>query len=329
MATSKSVRARKIARRIFRHENAALLLVLIVLSATLAGLTNGLTLSRDNINNVLLQSSSRGVASIGQAFVILTGGIDVSVGGIALLTANLGVALMTAGRQNIVGGAVPIALGVLVMALAGVGIGLTNGFFVSRLRVPALIVTIAMWRIVWGGTWQIAGGNTITGVPRAFAFLGQGYLAGVPMSVVLFTVLAVLAYFVLYYTSFGRSVYAVGGNPVAAWLSGIRASNIVLAVYGISGFTAALAATITASRTLTASMVTLLGLELDTIAIVCIGGISLAGGRGNLIGVIIGTIILGVINNGMNILGVDPSFQDLIKGAIILAAVTIDVVRRR
>jgi len=302
---------------------------LIVISAALGGLTKGLTLSRDNVNNVLLQSSYRGVASIGQAFVILTGGIDVSVGGMALLTANLGAALMTTGRQNIVGGAVPIPLGVLVMALMGIGVGLTNGIFVSRLRVPALIVTIAMWRIAWGGTWQIAGGNTITGVPRSLAFLGQGYLAGVPMSVVLLIAVAVIAYFVLYYTPFGRSVYAVGGNPVSAWLSGLKASNIVLAVYGISGFTAALAAMITVSRTLTASMVTLEGLELDTIAVVCIGGISLAGGRGNLIGVIIGAIILGVINNGMNILAVDPSFQDLIKGVIILAAVTVDVIRRR
>lgn len=322
--------AKDIAKRIYRHENAVLSMILMALIGGLAAMTDGLTVTRANVTNILLQSSARGVASIGQAFVILMAGIDVAVGGMAVLCAVLGACLMTSvERMNIAGGPVPMAAAIPIMLLAGLGMGAMNGVFVSRFRVPALIVTLAMWRMANGGAYQISRGNTIFDLPRSLALFGQGYVGGVPVSVIIFAAVGVVAYFVLYRTTYGRAVYAIGGNPTAAWLSGINVKNIQFSVFVISGFLAAFAALITMSRTLTASMVTLRGLEINSIAAVCIGGVSLAGGRGTLIGVIIGVIIIGVINNGMNILGVGPAFQDLVRGAIILTAVTIDYTRRR
>jgi len=301
-----------------------------VIIATLGGITKGLTVSRANVRNVLLQSASRGVASIGQAFVILTAGIDLAVGGIALLAANLGAGLMTtAGVYNIVPTPFPPVAGLLIMLLAGLGVGAINGLFVSRVGMPALIVTLAVWRMTIGGSYQIAEANAIAGLPRGLASIGQGYVAGVPVPVLIFIAVAIVAYFVLYHTTYGRSVYCVGGNPLAAWLSGLNVVKVRFSVYAISGFLAALAAVLTVSRTLSASGQTLGGLELDSIAAVCIGGVNLSGGRGTLIGVVIGVLILGVISNGMNQMVIGPFYQDLIKGAIILSAVSIDFMRRR
>jgi len=323
-------KGKEIFKAILRHENTALALILIVLIGVLAVITGGLTISKDNLVNIMFQSSSRGVASIGQAFVILTAGIDVSVGGVGLLLATLGGALMTqAMHLNIIGYEVPIVVGIILMMVFGLAIGLFNGFFVSYLGVPALITTLAVWRMATGTAFLIAHAQTIMDLPRSISIIGQGYLGGVPISVLIFIGVAGLAYLVLNYTGYGRSVYAVGGNPTSAWLSGINVTRTILFAFGISGVLAGLAAVITLSRSLTASMVTLNGLELDTIASVVIGGVSLNGGRGTIIGVVIGVIILGVINNGMNILVVGPALQDLIKGAIILTAVTIDVVRKR
>lgn len=317
-------------KAILRHENTVLALILIVLIGALAVITGGLTISKDNLVNIMLQSSSRGVASIGQAFVILTAGIDVSIGGVGLLLATLGGALMTqAMHLNIIGYEVPIVVGIILMMVFGLAIGLFNGSFVSYLGVPALITTLAVWRMATGAAFLVAHAQTIMDLPRSISIIGQGYLGGLPISVLIFIGVAGFAYLVLNYTGYGRSVYAVGGNPTSAWLSGINVTRTILIAFGISGFLAGLAAVITLSRSLTASMVTLNGLELDTIASVVIGGVSLNGGRGTIIGVVIGVIILGVINNGMNILLVGPALQDLIKGAIILTAVTIDVVKKR
>jgi len=317
-------------RRALSHQNAILVGILVGIVAILAGLTGGLTVSGQNINNVLLQSASRGLASVGQAFVILTAGIDVSVGGVALLAANLGAALMTTyGVYNIVPVPFPPAAGLLIMLLVGFGCGVGNGFFVSRVGVPSLIVTLSVWRMTFGGAYRIGGGHTITGLPRSLTYIGQGYFGGVPISVIVLIGVCVVAYFVLYHTTYGRSIYAIGSNSITAWLSGVNVTKVRFSVYAVSGLLAALAAIVTVSRTLTASLLTMEGLELDSIAAVCIGGVSLAGGRGTLIGVILGVIILGVINNGMNVMLVDPATQDLVKGAIILSAVGVDFMRRR
>jgi len=324
-----SNRALEGAKRVFRHENAILIIVLGALIGGFGVITKGLTLATDNMMNVLLQSSIRGVASMGQAFVILSAGIDVSVGGLGLMCSILGAAMITEGWLNIVGQPVSIYIVMPIMVLVGAGVGAATGSAVSRIGMPPLIVTLAMWEITKGAAHRITHGASIAALQDEFAFFGSGRIAGVPVPVIIFVVVAVSAYFVLNHTTFGRSVYAVGGNPVSAWLSGIKVKNILFSVYVIAGFLAGLAGIITTARVMSASMRTLGGLEIDSIAAVTIGGISLAGGKGNVIGAIIGVLIIGVINNAMSVLGAGPDVQGIVKGAIIFTAVAADYIRRQ
>jgi len=324
-------RVREIASAFWHHEVAPLLIVLIALIFVMGGATHGLTLSRANAFNVLLQSSIRGITSIGQAFVILTAGIDVSVGGNALFCSVLGAGLITQNWQNInpLGFPLPLAAGAFVMMLAGLGWGAFNGFFVSKVGIPALIVTLGLWQVLTGMAFRVSSGRAVGWLPDDIVWWGAGTVAGIPVPVIIFIIVAIIAFFVLNYTTFGRSVYAVGGNPTSAWLSGIRVSSILLVVYCIAGFLSGMSAFIMLGRIQSASMRSLSGLELDAIAAATIGGISLMGGRGNILGVIIGALIIGVVNNGMSVMNADPSVYGIIKGAIIIMAVTIDFVRRR
>lgn len=316
-------------RRIIKHENAILLFALLILIGVWSAVSGGKTARVANVMNVLLQSAVRGVASIGQAFVILSGGIDVSIGGLGLLCSIAGGALMTSDSlQNIVGFPMSPYIAVPIMLLLGSGVGAANGLSVSRIGMPALIVTLAMWRITNGAAFQIGGGVAITYLPDNLPFLGQGYFAGVPVPAIIFIVVAVMAYFVLQYVPFGRAVYAVGGNPVSAWLSGINVKNMQLAIFVISGFLAGLSAAIFTARVMSASMRSLIGLEIDSIAAVCVGGVSLAGGRGSIIGTVIGVLIIGVVGNGMSVLRAGPAIQGIVTGAIIFGAVAADYIRR-
>ena len=329
----KPSRDREVAQRFFRHENAALFTILIVIIAAIAGITRGVSVTRSNISHILLRSSTTGVASIGQLFVLLSAGIDISVGGLAAMTMCLGGALVTGPESGIPGAlsqiTIPLGVGLLIMFLLGLGIGTVNGSLVSRIRMPPLIVTIAMWQIARGAANGISHGARIRHLPTALALLGQQRIGDVPVPFIIFMVVAVVAYFVLYHTTFGKSVYAVGGNEIGAWLSGIKTSAIKLRVYIISSLLATLAGLLIMSRAMIAAPASVGSLELDTIAAVCIGGVSLFGGRGTLIGVVIGVMILSVISNGMNVIGLGQAFQDVVRGVIIFAAVAIDVVRRR
>ena len=313
---------RDLFRRFLRHENGFLVIILVAMIIIMGVITKGLTFSRDNITNIWLQSSMRGIAAMGQLFVILTAGIDLSIGGVALTVAVLGAKLMT-GQPDV------SAAAIASMMIVGIGIGAFNGSLVSRIGMPALIVTLGMWQMTKGFSYLLCRGQTILNLPPPLNYFGAGIIAGVPVPVIIFISVAVVVYFVLNYTTFGRSVYAVGGNPVSAWLSGIRVNNILFAVYVVSGFLGALAGFVMMARVMIGGLTTVVGLELDAIAAVVIGGVSLMGGRGNVIGAVIGVIILGVINNGMNVFAVNPAYQDIVKGAIIIAAVAVDYIRRR
>ena len=322
--------AKDIARRFFRHENAVLAAILVIIIAALAVISKGRTVTVGNLSNIWLQSSIRGIAAAGELFVILVGGIDISVGGIALLSGVLGASFMTTElTRNVLGTALPLNVGLLAMLLIGLSVGVINGSLVSRLGVPALITTLGMWAVTKGGAFLVCRGAAIYKLPEGLAFFGQGRIASVPVATIIFIGVAAVAYFVLNHTTFGRSVYAVGGNPVSAWLSGIKVPNIHLAVFSISGFLAGLASIVFISRAASASYATALGLELDAITAVFLGGVSIVGGRGTLVGVVLGVMILGVINNGMNVLVVAPAFQNMIKGWILIIAVAVDMWRRR
>lgn len=327
--SSLKVKAKNIAHSVFRHENSILGGVLVALIAAIAGITKGLTIQPVNVTNVILQSSIRGVASIGQALVILSGGIDLSVGGIGLMCSILGTSMMTqAAWLNIVGHPVPVYVAIPVMLLVGACWGIINGLAISRTGMPPLIVTLSIWEITKGVSFQISGGVSIFEQPQNLSFWGSGTIGGIPVPIIIFIVVAIVAYIVMHHTTFGRSVYAVGGNRVSSWLSGIRVKNVIFTVYIISGFLAGLAGVILTARIMSASIRSLAGLELDSIAAVCVGGVSLAGGKGNIVGVVLGVLMIGVINNVMSVLGIGPAVQGIAKGLIIFTAVLIDYLRR-
>lgn len=322
-------RARLIVPRIVRHENFVLTLVFIGLVFAMGGATGGKSLAIVNIKNVMAQGSIRGVAAVGEAFVILSGGIDLSVGGIALFSNLLGGGLMTLGPACYVDTPWPLQATVVTMVVVGGIWGMLNGLSVARNGIPPLIATLAMWEITKGAGYRVCGGQLIGFMPEGLKFFGSHELLGLPVPAVIFIVVCAIAYFILNHTTFGRSIFAVGGNQLSALLSGIPVKRIQLWTYIIAGLLAGLAGLIVTARAMAASMSVLGGLELDAIAAVVIGGVSLMGGRGNLIGVIIGVVIIGVINNGMGILGAGPDVQGIVKGVIIYTAVTIDFIRRR
>lgn len=321
----KRLKSSKIGRaflRFSRHENAVILAILLVIIVVLAIVTKGATVTRSNISNIWLQSASRGIAAIGETFCLLTGGVDLSIGGIALVAAILGASLMT-GQTGFPTTAITI------MLIVGCGIGAVNGLIVSRTGAPALLITLGMWQATKGLGYIICRGHTILNLPETINFFGAGNIAGVPAPVVVFIIVLALSYFVLYHTPFGRSVYASGGNPISAWLCGINVKNTRFFVYLISAFLGSLAGLIILGRTMCGGLTTVVGLELDAIAAATVGGVSLMGGIGTLFGTIIGVMIIGVVNNGMNVFAVDPAYRDVVKGTIIMAAVGVDYWRRR
>jgi ribose/xylose/arabinose/galactoside ABC-type transport system permease subunit len=315
---------------VVRSEHFVLVLILIVLIAIFGVMSHGLSLSWDNALNILLQSSMRGIAAMGETLVILTAGIDISIGGMSTLVACIGGALMTTMPGYI--GPIPVGAALMLMLLAGVGLGAINGLLVSRLRLAPLIVTLAMWLITFGAA-SVVSKDQLMFLPDAMAFVAHQSIGGIPVVVFIFVAAIVLGYFLLNRTTFGNSVYGVGGSEAVTWLSGIKTQNIKFWVYVISGFCAAITAIIQASRVMNASPViwgvTGLELTLDTIMAVGIGGVSLFGGKGSIIGVLLGVLILGVLNNGMNMAGINIFTQYMIKGVVILAAVGIDAWRRQ
>ena len=318
-------------KTVFSHENTVLGIILAAIVAIMGGVTDGKSVALANISNVWLQSSMRGVASVGQALIILTGGIDLSVGGVGLMSAILGATLMTSSAPLSLTGGVPWPMiGALpIMVLVASGWGSFNGFLVSRTGIPALISTLGVWEITKGIGFELSQGRAIIKQPEGLAYFGSGTVAGVPVPVIMFIVVIIIFYLVLSYTTYGRSIYAVGGNSVSSWLSGIDVKRVTFSVYVLSGILAGIAGIISTARVMSASMQTLTGLELDSIASVVIGGVSLSGGKGNIIGVLLGVLIVGVINNGMSILGASPTLQGIVKGAIIIGAVVVDFMRRR
>jgi ribose/xylose/arabinose/galactoside ABC-type transport system permease subunit len=321
--------ARDIAKRLFRHENTPLLFVLIAIIFVMGYITGGKTLSFANVKNTLLLSSIGGIAAIGQGMVILTAGIDVSVGGNAMFCSVLGAGVMATNWQNIIGNPLPIGLGALIMLLAGLGWGSVNGSLVSFIGIPALISSLGLWQITYGTGLAVSGGHDTGWQPEGLSWFGSGNIAGVPVPVIIFIAVAIIAYFVLNHTTYGRSVYATGSNPVAAWLSGVKVKRILFSVYAVAGFLAGLAAFVMLGRMMFASNRSLEGLEIDSIAAATVGGISLMGGRGTLIGVVLGTLIIGVVDNAMTVLNADPATIGVAKGAIIILAVVVDYLRRR
>jgi ribose transport system permease protein len=265
----------------------------------------------DNLANVLRQNAFPAIIAAGMTFVILTGGIDLSVGSVVALSGVLCADVLVKGWG--IPAAVAVGLGV------GLLVGLVNGVVVTRVRVPPFVVTLATMLIVRGAAFKYTDARTISGVPASFA----GFSQSLPMAIVLAATFAV-AWLLLMRTPFGRHVYATGGNRDAAWLSGVRVTRVLTNVYVLCGLGAGLAGVLVASR-LSAGYPRAGELyELDAIAAVVVGGTSLMGGRGTIWGTLAGAFFIGILNNGLNLYNVSPYDQMMVKGAVFLAAASLD-----
>jgi ribose transport system permease protein len=300
-------------------EEAGLLLILIGISAVLAVLSPYF-LTVPNLINVVLTMSVIGIVSIGMTYVMLSGGIDLSVGATMGLSAVVAATFAKNGSPFIVVILVGLGIGFLI--------GLVNGLAITKLRVPPLIATLAMLSVAKGIQLIYSRGVTVFGLGDAVGWLGHGYIGPIPVPIVLLLLLYVLASISLSRTSFGRKVYAVGGNERAARIVGIQVERIKISVYILSSMLAAFGGLILISRLDSAPTVIGTGLELETIAAVVIGGTSLTGGKGGVWGTLIGVAILALIQNALNLLNVSPYFTQLVQGLVIFTAVAIDMNRR-
>ncbi len=305
-----------------------ILIALLVLCVVLAFVSDNFLSSR-NIINVLRQTSINGILAIGMTFVILTRGIDLSVGSVVALTGVVAASFATTSSSAFIPGTPYIAVVPLIAGLVtGMAMGAISGLAVARYAVPAFVATLGMLSAARGLTLIYTDGRPIPALTDGFRWIGTGDIAGIPMPIILFVLVFAVSHFVLTRTRFGRHVYAVGGNPHATKVSGISVNRIRFFVYVISGALAGIAGMILAARTGSALPQAGVAYELDAIAAVVIGGTSLAGGIGRVSGTVIGALLIGVMNNGLDLLGVESYYQQVIKGALIVAAVMLDRSRK-
>jgi inositol transport system permease protein len=304
------------------------LIFLLVLMAVFA-IMEPRFLSSINLFNVMRQVSITGLLAIGMTFVILTAGIDLSIGSLLAFAGLVAAAVAKGGMQDrFTVGNDAIGYGWQLAALAAITVGLVGGyvqgFAITRLKVPPFVVTLGGMSVFRGAALLFAAGGPISGFDKAFSWWGQGKIGPVPVPVIIFLVCAIIAHIVLRYMRFGRRVYAVGGNPEAARLSGLNVNGIICSVYVIMGFFAGLGAFVLAARLNSAEAVAGTGYELTVIASVVIGGTSLFGGVGTIFGTVIGTILIGVLLNGLVLMNVSSYIQQIIIGVIIVLAVAFD-----
>ena len=330
-------RAKEIWLRILRNDEATRVFILLGIIATFAGIVGTRFLESQNAFNVIIQSMQRGAAAIGVGIVIIGGGLDISMTGVSLLGGAIAAKMITAGSMGKPGLAegffaepLPLAVGIIVFLLVGLGWGYLNGQIITRTGADPLIPTLATGMIASGiALALIMPISNVGNLPPSVTVLASGSTGGVPNPVILFISVVAIAYFLMTRTTFGKRVYAVGGNPVAAWLSGIDVNRVRVITYVISGFLAALSGVVLLSRTQQFAMILTGDLAIDSLTAALIGGARLGGGKGSIIGIAIGVIMLGLIGNGMNLAHVDPSFQPIVKGGIIAVAVAIDYWRMR
>nr|WP_300150506.1 ABC transporter permease [Propionicimonas sp.] len=271
-----------------------------------------------NLVNVVKQASINGIIAVGMTLVIITGGIDLSPGAVVAFSGV--VAAITAKASG-----VPLFVAMLAALAAGALVGLINGVGVAYAGLPAFIITLATMTAVRGFALIVSGGSPIYGLPPDFENIASSFVLGVPVLVPYFLITVAVSGFVLTRTVYGRRIYGLGGNIAAATVSGIRTKRYLLSVYTISGVLAGLAGLLVASRTMQGSPTAGNGYELDAIAAVVIGGVSMSGGSGKWYGPMIGALLIAVISSGLDILGVNSNYQAIIKGAIIAFAVYFDL----
>lgn len=300
----------------------ALLIMVLVFSVCAEGF-----FSKGNFWLVLTQVSVNMCLSVGMTFVILTGGIDLSVGSILALTGAVMAGLLKNGLQipslNLYVGFTVLGA-VLAGLILGSFLGFFNGLMITRLKIPPFVATLAMLTIARGFTQLWTGGAAITGLGKNFGYIGTGWFLGIPVRIWICAVTVGCAILILQKTRIGRYIYAVGGNERAAEISGLNVNKLKIFVYTVAGALSAVGGLIVTSKLDSATPIAGDGYELDSIAAVVIGGTSLSGGKGSVLGTVSGVLIIGVLNSGLIILQVPPFWQKVIKGCVILLAVAID-----
>ena len=278
-------------------------------------------LTSTNLSSVVRQTAVINIMALGMTLIIIAGGIDLSVGAILAMGGLLGTMAMAAGYS--------IPVGVLVGVLAGAFWGFANGFLTTRLGIAPFIVTLGTLGIVRGLTLIISNGLPVHDLPPAFSYLGEGTVLAVPFVLWVLLVCAIGMHVILEHTRLGRYAFAIGSNPDAAFYTGIPVAFHTTAVYAIGGLLTGLAGMIEASRLMTGQPTAGQGYELQAIAAVVIGGGSLRGGEGSVLGTLVGAFIMGLLANGSDLLGISPYLQQAIIGAVIILAVTVDELRKR
>lgn len=274
-------------------------------------------LTPSNIINILRQISVNGTIAVGMTLVIITTGIDLSVGSVVALSAVIATSYAHPGEYPLI---VPLALGLL----AGLACGAINGVLIAKKKLAPFIVTLGMMTAARGIGLVYTNGQPVNNLSNSYNQIGGGYFLEIPLPVLIFLGVSLCGAFILRYTRFGRYVYAVGGNELAAKVSGVNTDRIIITVYAITGALAGLAGIVLSSRIMSASPSMGQGYELDAIAAVVIGGTSLSGGVGTIAGTVVGALIIGVMNNGLDMLNVSSYWQLIVKGLIIVLAVLLD-----
>ena len=303
-------------KKIINQLNVYRSVLILIIICIVASILSSSFLSVGNLFNVIKQITVAGIVGCGMTFVILTGGIDLSVGSILGLAGVLSAGTLTATGNTF--------LAVMVALIVGVVCGAVNGFFVAECKIPPFIATLGMMTLLKGCSLVYTKGAPIPIREEAYRFFGKGVVFGVPVPVIILLVLFIIAHYVLTQTSFGRSVYAFGGNREAARLSGIRTKRTEWMVYVINGLMCGIAAVILTARLGSAQATGGAGIEMDAIAAVILGGTSLSGGTGFVLPTVVGASIMGIIDNILTLLNVNPHATSIVKGAVILIAVLVD-----
>ncbi|MBP1692911.1 MAG: transporter permease [Chloroflexi bacterium] len=312
-------------RAFFGREESSLLLFLIAV-IVIFSLLEPSFLKVTNAVNVIRQVSILAISAFGMTFAIISGGFDLSVGAVSALAGVVGSMV-----ARDLGPGLGIPIGYTAGLLVGVGVGMVNGAIISLLKISPLITTLGTMTIVRGLAYILTGGVSLYGVPEQFQWLGRGYLIQtyLPIPVVVMIMVFVICYILLNRTTFGRYVYAIGGNEEAARLSGVNVRSMKLGIYTLVGVTAALSGVVLAARLGAGQAASNTGFELDVITAVVLGGVSMSGGEGRLEGTLIGVLIIGILANGLIMMDVAPYYQLVVKGFALLFAVGLDILRKR
>ena len=302
----------------FPERNLIIILAILIIVLSIA---SNRFLSYNNIMNLLRQTSIIGVMAVGMTFVVVSSGIDLSVGSVLAFSSVISAMLLKAGT--------PIFISISLALLAGTAIGVLMGILIHKGSVPAFIATLGGMTITRGAVMLISGARKISGLPREFTGFATMKIAGIPGMVVVWFLIVIIGFIIAKYTIFGRNVYAIGSNEEAARLSGIKIGKNMYGIYAFCAFTSAVAGILMTARLGNGVPTSGTGYELDVIAATVVGGASLSGAVGSILGTVLGTIIIATIRNGGNLLGINPFLLDILVGTLIVFAVLFDQMNKK